>query len=46
MQRGVSLEVVRQWLGHKSFQTTLRYARLSPTNLLDAVKVLDANPGD
>ena len=44
MQRGVGLEVVRDWLGHKSFATTLRYAPLTPKNLLDAVPVLEG-PG-
>ncbi len=40
IQRGVSLRVVGDWLGHKSLTITMRYAHLCPTNLLDAVKVL------
>jgi site-specific recombinase XerD len=40
IQRGQSLRVVGDWLGHKSLSITMRYAHLSPTNLLDAVKVL------
>ena len=41
VQRGVGIEVVRDWLGHKTITMTLRYARLTPKNLLDAVKVLE-----
>lgn len=42
VQRGVHLQVVKEWMGHKSIQTTLRYAHLCPKNLLDAAKVLEA----
>ena len=45
VQRGVGIEVVRDWLGHKTIAMTLRYARLTPKNLLDAVQVLE-NPGE
>ena len=55
MQRGAGIEVVRDWLGHKSFAMTMRYARLAPANLIDlidAAKLLDpcgvsprGNPG-
>ena len=41
VQRGVHLQVVKEWMGHKSIQTTLRYAHLCPKNLLDAAKVLE-----
>lgn len=41
IQRGVPLKVVQEWLGHKTITVTLRYAHLCPTNLLDAVKVLN-----
>lgn len=41
-QRGVALKVVQEWMGHKAIQTTLRYAHLCPTNLQEAVKVLEA----
>ncbi len=42
VQRGVSLKVVQEWAGHTNIITTMRYAHLCPTNLLDAVKVLEA----
>jgi integrase len=42
VQRGVPLQVVKEWLGHKNILTTQRYAFLCPKNLLDAVKVLES----
>ncbi len=42
VQRGVNLRVVQEWMGHKTITVTMRYAHLSPTNLLEAVKVLEA----
>lgn len=41
VQRGVPLKVVQEWAGHTNIATTMRYAHLCPTNLLDAVKVLE-----
>jgi len=41
VQRGVPLKVVQEWLGHKDITTTMRYAHLSPKNLLEAVSVLE-----
>lgn len=38
---GVSLAVVQAWLGHKSIQTTMRYAHLRPEALMEAVSVLE-----
>ena len=42
VQRRINLKVVQTWMGHKSIQITLRYAHLAPSNLMDAVKVLEA----
>jgi integrase len=41
VQRGVPLTTVKEWLGHKSIQVTMRYSHLSPQSLIDAVKVLE-----
>jgi integrase len=41
VQRGVRIEVVKEWLGHKDIESTMRYAHLKPQNLLDAVHVLE-----
>jgi len=41
VQRGVPLVTVKQFMGHKSIQTTLRYSHLCPKNLSDAVAVLE-----
>ena len=43
VQKGVQIQVVQQWLGHKSIQMTLRYAHLNVNNLMDAVHVLNDN---
>lgn len=40
VQRGVSLQVVGQLLGHTSGQMTQRYAHLAPSQFSDAVAVL------
>jgi integrase len=42
VQRGVHLGLVKEWLGHKNIQVTMRYAHHSPANLAEAVKVLEA----
>ena len=41
VQRGVPIVVVKEWLGHKTIQMTMRYAHLAPTNLMEAVGALE-----
>ena len=41
VQRGVHLLVVKEWLGHCDIKMTMRYSHLCPSNLMDAVKVLE-----
>tara|TARA_R110000822_G_scaffold1345_1_gene6198 strand:+ start:694 stop:1713 length:1020 start_codon:yes stop_codon:yes gene_type:complete len=41
VQNGVSIQVVKQWLGHRTLQMTLRYAHLNVDNLMNAVNVLE-----
>lgn len=41
VQAGVPLLTVKEFLGHKSIQVTLRYAHLLPQNLMDATKKLE-----
>jgi integrase len=41
VQSGVPLLTVKEFLGHKSIQVTLRYAHLLPQNLVDAAKKLE-----
>ena len=41
VQGGVPLPVVQAWLGHKTIQMTMRYAHLTPQNLMDAARVLE-----
>lgn len=43
VQRGVPLKVVQEWLGHKSITTTMRYAHLSPKDLIAAAGALEDN---
>ena len=41
VQRGVPLLVVKDWMGHKTIQVTMRYAHLCPSNLASAVLALE-----
>ncbi len=40
-QAGVSMPVIKEWLGHTSIATTSRYAHFSPQDLHNAAKLLD-----
>lgn len=39
-QSGVSLPVIKEWLGHTTIQTTIRYAHFNKKDLLEAAKAL------
>lgn len=41
VQNGIQLQVVKEWMGHRSFQMTLRYAHILPINLMHAVSALE-----
>ena len=41
IQRGASLRLVQEWLGHKTFIVTLRYAHLTPGDLIKAARMLE-----
>ncbi len=43
VKAGVSLTVVQAWLGHSNIQTTMRYAHLYPSDLMNAVKALEGD---
>ncbi len=40
-QQGISLPVIKKWLGHKSIQTTIRYAHFNERDLSIAAKSLN-----
>lgn len=42
VQKGISLQVVQNWMGHKSYRSTLRYAHLAPPNLHHARAALES----
>lgn len=42
VKAGVSLPVVKDWLGHSSITTTMRYAHLFPQDLMNAAAALNA----
>lgn len=43
VQRGASLKVVQDWLGHKTISITMRYAHLAPQQLQQAANLLEGN---
>jgi integrase len=42
VQRNVPLQIVKEYMGHKTFDMTLRYAKLAPKNMLDAKLALES----
>lgn len=43
VEKGIDLLTVKEWLGHSSYTTTLRYAHFQPKKLMDAAKALDTS---
>lgn len=43
VKAGVSLLIVKNWLGHADISTTMRYAHLYPADLMNAVKALEGD---
>ncbi len=41
VQRKVPLQVVKEFMGHRTFEMTLRYAKLFPANMIDARDALE-----
>lgn len=41
VQRGVPLAVVQKWMGHASITTTMRYAHLAPSSLMQGKEALE-----
>lgn len=42
VQKGAPLQVVQGLMGHRTIQTTLRYAKINPTNTADAIASLES----
>lgn len=43
VQKGVPIIVVKEWLGHKTIQMTMRYAHLLPSNLNQVLATMEEN---
>ena len=43
VKAGVSLPVIKDWLGHSNINTTMRYAHLFPQDLMNAAKALEGS---
>ncbi|GLS43732.1 tyrosine-type recombinase/integrase [Methylobacterium brachythecii] len=41
VQCGVPINVVKEWMGHKSIKMTMRYTHLAPSNLMAAAAALE-----
>jgi site-specific recombinase XerD len=46
VMKGVDIRTVQVLMGHASITMTMRYAHLSPSHELEAVRILDALPSD
>lgn len=46
VQAGVQIQVVQQWLGHKTIAITLRYAHLDRRNFIEGRNILNNITGD
>lgn len=46
VQAGVQIQVVQQWLGHKTINMTLRYAHLDRRNFIEGANILNNITGD
>lgn len=44
VQRGASIQYVKEWLGHKTLAMTMKYAHLAPTSLDSMVSLLEQQP--
>jgi integrase len=44
VQRGASIQYVKEWLGHKTLNMTMRYSHLAPTSLDSMVSLLEQQP--
>ena len=41
VQRGLPIERIQKWMGHKTIATTLKYAKLNPNDLVNGVDLLE-----